>query len=454
MLLASYFMGLDEMIFGSQFFYIALAMGVVGTFLFFFSLSGFFLKLFRQSRRIYLKGLNMFVLRQINSKINTTYVSVSMVCLMLFISIVTLSSGIGISNRISESMENNIPFDASLVATAAVDGRDVTVNNYPGFDLIRIAEEKGIRLDDFAESYWTTRFYGVDGQTERAVAKELMNIGPRFMKLSDFNLILERRGIAPITLKPGECALNSSDSNSEYRKKLNAFAESAPSITVGGTRLTADASRLYRYALNVTQNPGMAVTVVVPDELLAGARPVADVLQIIYKGDDKGYEAQCREALAQLSLPGNVLKSLETGASVRETSNTATTTVAYLAIYLGVVFLITSAAVLAISQLSETSDNVHRYGLLRKIGTDDRMIHKALFAQILIYFGVPLLLALAHSAVGIGIMNKLVHMLGNGSILGSSLFMAAIMLVIYGGYFLATYFSSKNMIARSNLQNS
>jgi hypothetical protein len=53
-------------------------LGAAGTFLFFFSLSGFFLKLLKQNKKLYLNGLNMFILRQINSKINTAYVSITL----------------------------------------------------------------------------------------------------------------------------------------------------------------------------------------------------------------------------------------------------------------------------------------------------------------------------------------------------------------------------------------
>ena len=65
-------------------FKISVLLGVVGTFLFFFSLSGFLLELAKRSKKFYYNGLNMFVLRQINSKITTTFVSMSMLCLMLF----------------------------------------------------------------------------------------------------------------------------------------------------------------------------------------------------------------------------------------------------------------------------------------------------------------------------------------------------------------------------------
>ena len=48
------------------------------------------------------------------------------------------------------------------------------------------------------------------------------------------------------------------------------------------------------------------------------------------------------------------------------------TMVAYLGIYLGIIFIITSAAVLALQQLSDSSDNIERYRLLKKIGVDRR----------------------------------------------------------------------------------
>ena len=61
----------------------------VGTALFFFSISGFLLRLVQSSKGIYLRGLNMFVLRQLNSRVNTAWVSITMVCAMLFVAVWT-----------------------------------------------------------------------------------------------------------------------------------------------------------------------------------------------------------------------------------------------------------------------------------------------------------------------------------------------------------------------------
>ena len=64
--------------------------GCVGTFLFFWSLSGFLLQIFQKSRKYYLRDLNAFILRQIHSKVNTMVFSMTLICLILFLSICVL----------------------------------------------------------------------------------------------------------------------------------------------------------------------------------------------------------------------------------------------------------------------------------------------------------------------------------------------------------------------------
>jgi len=93
---------------------IAIALGAVGTFLFFFSLAGFLLKVVQSSKKFYLRNLNMFVLRQINSKINTTFISMTFICLMLFVAICTLSGGLGISTAMNTEIEDLTQFDMSF----------------------------------------------------------------------------------------------------------------------------------------------------------------------------------------------------------------------------------------------------------------------------------------------------------------------------------------------------
>ena len=122
--------------------------------------------------------------------------------------------------------------------------------------------------------------------------------------------------------------------------------------------------------------------------------------------------------------------------------------VSFLAIYLGVVFMITCAAILAIQQLSEAADNKDRYTLLAKLGAERSMINKALFIQILCYFLAPLSLAVVHSFAGLRAANDVIKQFGKVDI-GSTLVVTAIFIIIvYSIYFLLTYIGSKNIIEK------
>ena len=123
------------------------------------------------------------------------------------------------------------------------------------------------------------------------------------------------------------------------------------------------------------------------------------------------------------------------------------TIVTFIAIYLGIIFLIASSAILALKQLTESSDNKQRYTILRKIGCDEKMINKALFRQIGIFFGVPLILAIIHSIFGIQFaLNMMAGLAKKEDLLPSITATVIVIGVIYGAYFLATYFGSKNVI--------
>ncbi|MDR1272160.1 MAG: FtsX-like permease family protein [Clostridiales Family XIII bacterium] len=425
--------------------------GIIGTFLFFFSLAGFFLKLIQQNKGIYLKNLNIFTLRQLNSKVNTTYISMSMICIMLFVSICTLSSGVDISSEIASEQSKSAPFDATLVIAGKTDEDGNPVGEYPGVDIADIAKEKG--LDSFSKDYLPVRYYRSDATFPLSMTEnnETFDISMRsyIMGLSEYNKVLEMRGLEKISLGDGEYAVNCAISNEGFYQAVQNYAKSPEDISVNGERLRPSGHFLYENRMEVRENQDYMFTVIVDDGLTKGLPVFKDDLHINYIDAAAENEKLCKDALGSLGSDGATEVSLLTRTMVMATSNAATTVITYLAVYLGVIFLITAAAVLAIGQLSETSDNISRYGLLRKIGADDKMIKRSLFAQILIYFGAPMALALVHSVVGITVTSRIVSSFDKGNILEGSLFAAGVILAVYGGYFLSTYQGSKNILKRS-----
>ena len=123
------------------------------------------------------------------------------------------------------------------------------------------------------------------------------------------------------------------------------------------------------------------------------------------------------------------------------------TIVTFIAIYLGIIFLIASSAILALKQLTESSDNKQRYMILRRIGADEKMINRALFRQIGIFFILPLILAVVHSVFGIQFaMSMMAGLCSPEDLLPSIIVSVIVIGGIYGLYFLATYLESKNII--------
>lgn len=94
--------------------YLQIVYGVIGTFLIFWSLSGFLLKVTMSMKNVYFNNLNSFTIRQISSKINTTVVSMSIICIMIFVTICIFSSAISMNTTLKSDMKNLARADISI----------------------------------------------------------------------------------------------------------------------------------------------------------------------------------------------------------------------------------------------------------------------------------------------------------------------------------------------------
>ena len=95
-------------------FWLMLALGTAGTLLFFRSLSGFLLRICQSRKHLYYQNLNMFVLRQFNAKINTNYLSMTVVCLLLLLAIGITACSVGVNNTVEGNVERTAPLDMTL----------------------------------------------------------------------------------------------------------------------------------------------------------------------------------------------------------------------------------------------------------------------------------------------------------------------------------------------------
>lgn len=426
---------------------IPVVLGAVGTFLLFFSLSGIFMKLLKSKKKFYYKGLNMFVIKQLNSKINTNFISMSIVCLVLFLVIVVFSSGYSAQNIISAQLREQVAYDFSL------DGEYRGPESNPEEDIpeIFINFPKEIQTSREIKNYAEYSFFNMeetggkygDYDLDLSVLGSNISDSPLyFMKLSEYNQLRKINGLTPCNLSDNEYLIVYEDS--DLSVVADQFIDKNIPVTVEGNALQT-AKKAERLTFGNRYFGG--IVFVVNDSLTENLWEQKRVLNINCISDEASISFQEKlEEYRNEAGAEAAFMNYKSKINIYAGNITDKATAAFLAIYLGFVFIITGAAVLAIQQLSEAADNKERYCLLKKLGADKKLLDKALFTQIFSYFMIPLLLAIIHSIVGIKAVYNLLIQLGQVNIASSIVLTAGFVILIYGAYFLLTYMGSKNIV--------
>lgn len=449
-------------------------MGILGTILIFWSLSGLVLRVVQSIQKIYLKGTNLFVLRQIHNKINTTVLSMSVICLMLFLTISILSSFLSLRNTMQRELAEMTPVDLNLYKTANLPesyqryGKEVfptkeqiadskvtiqeTLQNN-GFDLSLLKDV--VEIPVYATNNLTWKdFFGDHFEEVKAQYSMLQyDTAEQIVKISDYNKIARLYGLEEYTLEENEyivlCDFDNmkglrnqvlANGNSlmitgkEYKSKYNECKEGfilmSTSHVNTGIILVPD-------SCNLTDD--MKEQMVLVANYNVTTEEEKQKMEEIFSSEDSGLIQNLNESGIEIDGMTKI--------SIVNASVGIATIVTFIAIYLGIIFLIASSAILALKQLTESSDNKQRYAILRKIGCDEKMINQALFRQIGIFFGLPLILAIIHSIFGIQfVMSMMTGLANKKDLLPSIIGTVCIMGGIYGAYFLATYLRSKSMI--------
>lgn len=427
---------------------IPITLVVIGTFLFFFSLSGFLLRLVQNSKRIYLKELNMFLLRQINSRINTTFMSMSFVSLMIFMSICLLAGGFSISKTLNKNIDDLPQYDVTLL----YDGK-LPINEFLN---------KNINLNYYAEDYVTyydyynkneDEYLGIKtyiGKEEGEKNKSNVDVAKdrliTIMKLSDFNSIMKFYKKEGITLNKGEYA--AFGDIKELLPSIQKAMDKKTKIKVGGQELIPSKKPVMEVTMEGIPAKGNACTFIVRDELAEELVPGLGFLNLNFKGDKAKKEKEFFKEIHTLSesKKDEITLICNTNEQLRASVFGMAGMVSYLVLYMGLIFLIISAAILSLQQLSQSADNIERYKFLKKMGVDDEMLNKTILTQTAIYFMLPLFLALIHSIVGLKVAKVVVNYLGTVNVTGQFLITALIFIIIYGGYFWTTYIGARKMV--------
>ena len=244
-------------------------------------------------------------------------------------------------------------------------------------------------------------------------------------------------------------------------------------LDVAGVSLHGQGA-MQRVPLDTSAMSDVGLLVIVPDEVVERLRdnglPVVSYLNVMYREDRMQGDAALAAVLAEASpLPdgaGTLADGLDycfrktpwpvtnvySGRSMADQASGLRMVIAFLALYIGFVMLVATAAVLAIQQLSETADSLGRYRRLSDLGCEMRQIFGSLRTQIVLYFCAPLVLAASHTVCAVTVVGATLFSELGVDPTGLIGIAAGSIVGVYAAYLIVTYLISKGIVRGSVLR--
>ena len=422
---------------------------------FYLGISGIMVLLIQKSKRFKYKKMNVFVFRQLSSKINTMGFTMGTIAVLFTLALLSSNYAIGLSN-FKDEIDKYAPFDICLT----------NLDTDEDF-----AEAKEfLENDGWIENDLTYQIYKSEDTTFKDVLEKNDVSGGYFeydtyMKVSDYNILRGYLGLEEVTLNENEFFIHSVASVSKYYKK---WKEENSSIMLNGE--TYQCQGIYDEDFAQNGQNGAGYVIVVPDVAANHlekyySQYVCDTVKetnnALYKellkyvtqdAESWATSAQRKDELDHgmgvdsiYAIFDNIM--VKNGGLVSEVEAAIITVVSSI-FYVALVFICVALTILAVQQLSDSTKYKFRYRVLNNLGVDERQKSKLILKQLLIYFGCPILIPIAVSMV---ISFKLNQIMLTGTQIQSDNYRffgiaLVLFLFVYGIYFTVTYLNFKRNI--------
>ena len=416
---------------------VPILLGTIGTILFFYSVAGMSLKIISKCHNLYSKKLNTFVFKQINSKINTMVISISIICLMLFVTLCLLTSAFTIKDYFNNSINTYAPVDYQIVSI----NQNVRVTEFLEDTFVKENTKDNLVVSEYYdENFDYAKSLGkVYEQIKQEYSYIQFDSPVYIMSEADYNKLARLLKIDTVTIQDDEYAIVSNYNTDIYESVL----KSNSTMIIFNHELKPY-KKLINGFVNISGNPANLGFFVVSDQIIEKDHLKYEILSGNYNSKDQKTIDKLEEKVKKFHTEETLIKDTRNEIEISAAGLTAIIT--FIGLYLGIIFLISSSAILALKELSDCIDDKKKYKILRQIGADEKEINKALFMQTFIFFMMPLSIAVIHTIFGLKFCEWILKSLGITSILNGSYMTFIFLILIYGIYFIITYLCSKNII--------
>ncbi len=405
-------------------FFVAVVMVIVGTYLLFIAGSVAFCRLLQKNKRYYYRTNHFVSVSSMIYRMKRNGAGLASICILSTMVLVMLSSTTCLYVGKETSLRNRYPRDIYMDVTFT----DMELSDGPQKDQIRAAfmevvKENGV----FAEHILDYQMADMAGflQDGRIDLDSSMSAMEQFsmgnfsgiwqvflVSLEDYNRLMGEN----VTLEPGEVLMYTT--RHQYEGDTIAVGDGAPmkvKMAKGFIKDGTDSMQII---------PSMYLFLADPEEVLAPLNGLADfsgnklVNYHWYYGYDMSAEDQVQiDVLRQTwdrmegLLSGNGFEEIHMVvdgiAWERADFYGLYGGLLFLGILLGIVFLFGAVLIIYYKQVSEGYEDQSRFGIMQKVGMTKKEIRKSINSQVLTVFFLPLVTAGIHMAFAFPLIDKM-----------------------------------------------
>lgn len=424
---------------------------------FYMGASGVIVLIYSKSKGLKYKKANMFVFRQLTSKINTMGVTMGTLAVLFTLTLLSGNYAVGLSSFKGE-IEQYVPFDLCISV----------LNQDEKF------EEVSAYMDEntwVKESLVYPIYKGENNRFTDVLVQNKISGGyfkyDTYLKVSDYNVLRRLLGLKEITLKDNEFLIHSVSSVAE---RYTQYIKKNPTLAIDN--ITYSCKGVYSEDFSQNGQNGAGFIVVVPDRAVsvmevyysqyaastkkkANEKLYKDLKKYITQDADKWASSGHREQEIDHGMGIDSVYMIYDNIMVKDGGldyevKAAIITVVSSIFYVALVFASVAFTVLAVQQLSDSAKYKYRYGILNQLGLDEKERNRLVFKQLLIYFMWPIVIPIIISFI---ISMKVNQQLLRGTQLTATTFTfygatLGLFLVVYSIYFVATYVGFKRNISK------
>lgn len=425
-------------------FFEAVFLVIVGTYLLFTSGSVALLRLARKNKGFYYTPSNFITVSGMYYRMKKSAAGLANICIFSTMVIITLICTVSLYAGLDGIIEYAYPYDA----TATYDGAGISSK-----EVEKAAEELAADYGVTVERLDSCAMLSLYCGKERSRFTEPFSWEQRsenctvyLMDLADYESLTGRRE----TLEDGQALIYSTRSDFGYEdmefmgikaavkeneEELFAFPKSGPeALNNQYVIILRDEGQIEDYVRAWAQNNSQMTA----EELLDGAKRRTGVL---LSGEDQGKEAFVQTFCHWCDGQTGSDMSSFNGLDGRERLRSMNGGLLFIGIVFGLIFFMCLLLIMYYKQISEGYEDQGSFLIMQKVGMSDPEIRGTVKKQIFMVFAFPLALALVHTAMGMFMVNRLMavlRMFNTGLLVGCAAGVAAIFMVVYGVSYLTT----------------